>query len=788
MVDPEIHPDAPAELRQQVPSVVVVIDDDPLFLLATVKSLASAGMVCHTATTGDAGLQLIRECRPEIVLLDILLNGQDGFAICREIRRSWSPEELPVIMITGLEDMKPIKTAYESGASDFLAKPLHWAHLPYRISHVLQANRDITKRKLVEARLLDSQARLQRAERVANFGHWQLHLDEQVVFASDGARVIYGLVGVVWPIQLVRELPIPEHRPILDAALADLVDHQQPYNVEFRIKRTIDGQVRDIHSIAEFDPSKRVVFGVIHDITERKQAENALYQEKTFTHALLDNLIEGVVACDEDGDLVLFNRTLTQWQGMDALKLPKEQWAEHYDLFEADGKSPFSTHAIPLVRAFNGEVIHDIGLVICAKNQLPRHVLCNGSPILDDMNRRLGAVIVMHDITQQKYNEEAMRKISVAVEQSPVTVVITDVHGKIEYVNPRFTEVTGYTASEAIGQNPRILKSNHFSSETYQDLWATITDGKTWKGEFHNRKKNGDLFWEAATIAPIKDNVGKIINFVAIKEDITEFKRVEEVRKVAEAEVRRLNEDLEQRVKDRTAQLEAANKEMEAFSYSVSHDLRAPLRSIDGFSRVLLEDFQDRLDEDGRRYLSRIRLGAQRMGALIDDLLKMSKTNRSELTVSECDLSGVCSRVLTDLACRDPDHSVEVSVMAGMAVQADPSLMQVVLENLLGNAWKFTSRCQNPRIEMGETFSLNGERTFFIRDNGAGFDMAHADKLFNAFQRLHATVDFEGTGIGLAIVQRIIHRHGGRVWAEAEVGKGATFLFTIPETAAVSEG
>jgi len=574
----------------------------------------------------------------------------------------------------------------------------------------------------------------------------------------------------------------------LDAALANLVDHQQPYNVEFRIKRTFDGQVRDIHSIAEFDPSKRVVFGVIHDITERKQAENALYQEKTFTRALLDNQIEGVVACDGNGELVLFNRTLAQWQGIDALKLPQEQWAELYDLYEADGKTHLATSAIPLVRAFNGEVINDVALVIHAKNQPPRYVLCTGSPILDELKRRLGAVVVMHDITQQKHNEEAMRKISVAVEQSPVTVVITDAHGKIEYVNPRFTEVTGYTASEAIGQNPRILKSNHFSSETYQDLWATITDGRTWKGEFHNRKKNGDLFWEAATIAPIKDSIGKIINFVAIKEDITEFKRKEEVHKVAEAEVRRLNEDLEQRVKDRTAQLEAANKELEAFSYSVSHDLRAPLRSIDGFSQVLLEDYQDRIDEDGKRCLTRIRSGTQRMGILIDDLLKLSKTSRSELTISDCDLSRLCSRVVGGLGDLNPERRAVVSIQPGMLVQADHQLMQVVLENLLSNAWKFTSKCQVPRVEVGETLSPQGERIFFIRDNGAGFDMAHAEKLFNAFQRLHLVKDFEGTGIGLTIVQRIIHRHGGRIWAEAEVGKGAAFFFTIPEIAVISEG
>jgi len=286
------------------------------------------------------------------------------------------------------------------------------------------------------------------------------------------------------------------------------------------------------------------------------------------------------------------------------------------------------------------------------------------------------------------------------------------------------------------------------------------------------RMRDGQERWVTGQGSLEYDSYGQTTRLIGTMLDITE-------RKLAEAEILRLNQELEQRVKLRTAQLEAANKELEAFSYSVSHDLRTPLQNINGFSEIMMEEYQQQLDEKGRHYLSRIQSGTKRMGQIIDDLLRMSRIDRTNLKQEVLDFSGLCQMVLDNLRGSAPDRQVNVSVQPGMRVQADPSLMHEVLENLLSNAWKFTSKRQEPEIEVGKMLSPSGEQIFFIRDNGAGFDMAHADKLFNAFQRLHATTDFEGTGIGLAIVQRIIHRHGGRIWAEGEVGKGATFFFRL---------
>jgi light-regulated signal transduction histidine kinase (bacteriophytochrome) len=233
-------------------------------------------------------------------------------------------------------------------------------------------------------------------------------------------------------------------------------------------------------------------------------------------------------------------------------------------------------------------------------------------------------------------------------------------------------------------------------------------------------------------------------------------------------------------LEERTLQLQAATQELEAFSYSVSHDLRSPLRSIDGFSQALLEDCPALLDATGLDYLTRIRRGAQRMSQLLDDLLKLSRVSRNELQLDDQDLSALCLQVLDGLQRDAPERRVELRVQAGLRVRADGRLLQAALEHLLGNAWKFTAHTPAPRIEVGATATPGGERAFFVRDNGAGFDPAYAGKLFSPFQRLHPATEFEGSGIGLAIVQRILRRHQGRVWAEAASGAGATFFFWLP--------
>ncbi len=355
-----------------------------------------------------------------------------------------------------------------------------------------------------------------------------------------------------------------------------------------------------------------------------------------------------------------------------------------------------------------------------------------------------------------------------AVDQSSAMVVITDTDAHIQYVNPHFTEVTGYTLDDVRGRNPSLLAAGSTLRSVYRELWRAIGAGGRWRGELCNRNRDGETYWVAASISAVRDPEGHTTHYLAVEEDVT-------ARKDAEQALRELTQALEQRVAERTEALERANGELEAFNSTLSHDLRRPLQTIGGFAELLREDCDEALGEPGRDYVQRIQRAVDRMRVLIDEMLALARVQQAPVVRRDCDLTSMAREIVEDLRRAEPERRVEVRIAEGLRAKGDPDLCRVALENLLHNAWKYTRPRPHARIEVGVAGA-----PFYVRDNGIGLDVeASAARLFQPFQRFHGEPGIEGNGVGLATVRRVAERHGGRVWVESSPGAGATFYFTF---------
>ena len=375
------------------------------------------------------------------------------------------------------------------------------------------------------------------------------------------------------------------------------------------------------------------------------------------------------------------------------------------------------------------------------------------------------------DITERKQAEEIRGRLAAVVDSSDDAIISKTLEGIISTWNSGAEKVFGYTSSEVVGKPMLMLVPPELVNEEF-DILARIRRGESVEHlETVRVRKDGTRIDVSATISPVRDGSGGIVGASKIARDITQ-------RRADERKIRQLNEELEQRVVQRTAQLQAANHELEAFTYSVSHDLRAPLRHIGGFSKILIEDFGPVMDPEARRHLERIEDGAHRMGLLVDELLSLARVGRHALNLQPTTLNSVIEEVVSMLSPETEGRAVSWKIANLPSIECDPVLIRQVFQNLLANALKFTRTRERAVIEVGHR-QENGQPVIMVRDNGVGFNMKYVDKLFGVFQRLHRAEDFEGTGIGLATVQRIVHKHGGRVWAEAEVDKGATFYFTL---------
>ncbi len=394
-----------------------------------------------------------------------------------------------------------------------------------------------------------------------------------------------------------------------------------------------------------------------------------------------------------------------------------------------------------------------------------------------DQNSNLTEIVgYIQDITDRKAAEVALRKSEERyrslIETTNDWIWEIDENFCFTYSSLKVQTILGYELNNVLGSSFLDLVPTNQREEMEEEFSELAVRQEAFVGvEQYFEDSQGNIAIFETSGIPLFTNNGIFQGYRGISKDITE-------RKKTERQIARMNDELENKVIERTKMLRIANKELEAFSYSVSHDLRAPLRSIDGFSQALIEDYGDSLDDIAMNYLSRVRSAAQRMSTLIDDMIKLAKVSRTELSKKRINLSSIARTISQSLAESEPDRKAEFIIQPNLYVLGDENLMKVALQNLLENAWKFTSKEEITHIEVGSK-SIDNETVYFVRDNGAGFDMNYAKKLFAPFQRLHKETDFPGTGIGLSTVQRIIHRHLGKIWAEGDLEKGAEFCFTM---------
>ena len=519
-------------------------------------------------------------------------------------------------------------------------------------------------------------------------------------------------------------------------------------------------------------------------VTEQKRAQSALRESEAQLQTIVENLDQGVVVADLNGQLLHWNRAALESHGYSNSEQDRRLFPELVDIFELstlDGVV-LPPAEWPLARILRDKKLQNLELrVRRIGTDWERTNSYGGTLVQGENNQPLLAITTVTDITERKRAEETLRE----TEEQFRTMVnaiaqlawMAHADGFIYWYNQRWFDYTGTTPEEMEGWGWKRVHDPELLPKVMERWQGAITAGEPFEMDFPLRAADGNFRWFLTRAFPLKDSGGNVLRWVGTNTDITRIRD-------AEREIQRLNTDLEKRVVERTAELEAANSELEAFSYSVSHDLRAPLRAVDGFSQALLEDFGPGLPEEGRRHLQTIRVGAQKMGALIDDLLTFSRLSRLPLKKREVNTVRMVRDALRELGFSQNGRKVDLRIDEVPPCLADAALLKQVWLNLLSNALKYTRQQESAVVEVGCTRdSGNDENVFFVRDNGTGFDMCYVDKLFGVFQRLHRAEEFEGTGVGLAIVQRIVHRHGGRVWADGAVDRGATFFFTLGEEA-----
>jgi len=646
-------------------------------------------------------------------------------------------------------------------------------------------SQDITARKRAEEALRQSEERFRALVNISSDVVYRMSPDWSEMQQLEGRGFIADTTAPTkdW----LRAYIHPDDQELVTRTIQNAIRNKSVFELEHRVRQT-DGSLGWTLSraVPRLNGNGEIIewIGMASNVTSRKLAEETLRGSEQRVRALMESTAEAILGEDLQGNCTFCNPAALQLLGYkDQAELLGKNLHDTMHHSAADG-TPLSSDDCPIAQAARGGYsCHSDDVVLWRKDGTCFPAECWSHPAFNQ-GTTIGAVLTFFDISERKRAEEALResraRLAAALASMTDAVFISDTEGRFIEFNNSFATFHRFK-SKAECAKTHAEYSNYLDvfmgdgEAAPLDMWAvpralrgeTVTDAEY----MLRRKDTGEIWMGSYSFGPIRAKDRSIVGSVVVARDITQ-------KKADEREIRKLNEELDQRVRERTAELEAANKELEAFTYSVSHDLRAPLRHISGFSKILTEEFAASLPAEAQRHLQRIEEGTHHMGRLVDDLLNLARVGRRDLTPQVTGLKSVCEEVIDSLKPDIGERQVEWKIGNLPYVDCDTALMAQVFQNLLSNALKFTRPRARAVIEVG-TEEKDGASFVYVRDNGVGFSMKYAEKLFGVFQRLHRQEDFEGTGVGLATVQRIIQKHGGRIWAEAELDKGATFYFTL---------
>jgi PAS domain S-box-containing protein len=632
---------------------------------------------------------------------------------------------------------------------------------------------DISERKIAEEKLFESEEHFRKLfENMLNgFAYCKMIYEDaklpdfKYVNVNEAFETLTGLKNVEGK-RVSEVIPgIQEADPVLLERYGRVARTGKPEMFEVYVE-----SLKMWFSISVYSPKKEYFVAVFDVITERKKSEEALRESEDkfkyiFDHSALGNSIT------HPAGKTHFNDSFCSMLGYSAEELEQLRWQDftHPDDFEITQKvlDTLISRESDSPRFVKRYIRKDRSVMWADVSTSLRY---------DKDDKPLYFMTTINDITELKLAEEVLRndekRFRELIEALPQLYLTCRVDGPCDYLSKQWIEYTGISESEQLGYGWLDQIHPEDREKTVSDWNDKVKNGIIFENEFRIRKYDGEYHWFRTRAVPIRDSEKNIIRWLGSNTDIDNIKK-------AEDQLKNYNKDLEQRVIDRTEQLLAANRELEAFSYSVSHDLRAPMRAIHSFTSILREDYGKVLDDEGNRICSIIEKSSVHMGQLIDDLLAFSRIGRTGLDHVAIDMESLAKSIYSELTTPEEQKRIIFTIEKLQAASGDAVLMRQVITNLLSNALKYSSKNENAKIVFGSE-KKDGEVVYFIKDNGVGFDMQYSNKLFGVFQRLHSAKEFEGNGVGLAIVQRIILRHDGRVWAESEKGNGATFYFSLP--------